>query len=64
MRLKELIYYAVSEIDGEAIALGTHYNHVCLFINAPPELAPSLIIYKVERVLFSRAEKGVFLVEN
>lgn len=48
MRLKELIYYEVSEIDGEVIALGTHYDHVCSFINALPELAPSQIIYKVK----------------
>lgn len=47
-RLKELIYEAVAGIGGEVIALETHYDHVHLFVNALPQMAPSQIIHKVK----------------
>lgn len=47
-RLKALIYEAVADIGGEVIALETHYDHVHLFVNALPKLAPSQIIHKVK----------------
>ena len=47
-RLKALIYEAVADIDGEVIALETHYDHVHLCVNALPKMAPAQIIHKVK----------------
>ena len=47
-RAKELIREAVSNIEGEVIALETHYDHVHLFVNALPKLAPAQIMYRVK----------------
>lgn len=47
-RLKELIYEAVADINGEVIALETHDDHVHLFVNVLPKLSPAQIIHKVK----------------
>jgi len=47
-RLKTLIDQAVKEIECETIALDTDRDHVHLFINAHPRLAPYQIIHKVK----------------
>ncbi|MBE9078053.1 IS200/IS605 family transposase [Romeria aff. gracilis LEGE 07310] len=47
-RLKALIYQAVKEIDCEVIALETHYDHVHLFVNTHPRLAPYQVMHKVK----------------
>lgn len=47
-RLKELIHEAVADIEGEVIALETHYDHVHLFVNVLPKLSPAQIIHKVK----------------
>ncbi|WP_038020273.1 IS200/IS605 family transposase [Synechococcus sp. PCC 7335] len=47
-RLKALIHEAVSNIDCKVIALETHYDHVHLFVNAIPNLAPSQIMHRVK----------------
>jgi putative transposase len=47
-RLKELVLQAAREIDCGVIALETHYDHVHLFINANPRLAPYQIMHKVK----------------
>jgi putative transposase len=47
-RLKVLIEEATQEIDCEVIALETHYDHVHLFVNALPKLAPHQIMHKVK----------------
>jgi len=48
-RLKELIYQAVEEIECKVIALETHYDHVHLFVDAHPRLAPYQVMHKVKR---------------
>ena len=47
-RLKELIYKAVEEIDSRVIALETDQDHVHLFVNSHPRLAPYQIMHKVK----------------
>ena len=47
-RLKELIYQALEEIECKVIALETHYDHVHLFVNAHPRLAPYQVMHKVK----------------
>ncbi len=47
-RLKELIRQAVTEIDCQLIALETDLDHVHLFLNAHPRLAPYQIMHKVK----------------
>ncbi|MBD0268352.1 MAG: IS200/IS605 family transposase [Cyanobacteria bacterium Co-bin8] len=46
--LKELIHQAVKELDCHVIALETHYDHVHLFVNAHPRIAPYQIMHKVK----------------
>ncbi len=47
-RLKELIHEAVQSIDYSVIALETDLDHVHLFVNAHPRLAPYQIMHKVK----------------
>lgn len=47
-RLKELIYQAIGEIECKVIALETHYDHVHLFVNTHPRLAPYQVMHKVK----------------
>ncbi len=47
-RLKELIHQAATEIDCQVIALETDLDHVHLFVNAHPRLAPYQIMHKVK----------------
>lgn len=56
-RLKELICQAVSEIDCQVIALETDIDHVHLFVNAHPRLAPYQIMHKVKGLSSSALRK-------
>lgn len=47
-RLLELIKLAVAEIDCEVIAVETHLDHVHLFVQSKPVLAPYQIMHKVK----------------
>jgi putative transposase len=47
-RVLELIPLAVEEIDCKVIALETHLDHVHLFVQAKPLLAPFQIMHKVK----------------
>jgi putative transposase len=47
-RLLELIPKAVEEIDCKVIAVETHLDHVHLFLQAKPILAPFQIMHKVK----------------
>lgn len=47
-RLLELIPIAVEEIDCKVLALETHLDHVHLFVQAKPVLAPFQIMHKVK----------------
>ena len=47
-RLKELIYQAAKEIDCDVIALETHHDHVHLFINTHPRIAPYQVMHKIK----------------
>lgn len=47
-RLKVLIKKAVADIDCEVIALETHFDHVHLFVNSHPRLAPYQVMHKVK----------------
>ncbi len=47
-RLKALIREAVDSLDCEVIALETDLDHVHLFVNAHPRLAPYQIMHKVK----------------
>ena len=47
-RLKTLIEQAVQELDCDLIALETDKDHVHLFVNAHPRLAPYQIMHKVK----------------
>ncbi len=47
-RLKDLVYQAAKEIDCEVIALETHYDHVHLFLNAHPRIAPYQVMHKIK----------------
>lgn len=47
-RLLQLIPVAVDEIGCKVIALETHLDHVHLFIQAKPTLAPFQIMHKVK----------------
>ena len=47
-RLIELIKQAVIEIDCQLIAVETHLDHVHLFIQSKPILAPYQIMHKVK----------------
>ena len=47
-RLKALIGEAVQSLDCELIALETDPDHVHLFVNAHPRLAPYQIMHKVK----------------
>lgn len=47
-RLLELILRAVEEIECEVIAVETHLDHVHLFLQARPILAPYQIMHKVK----------------
>lgn len=47
-RLLELIAQAVQEIDCEVIAMETHLDHVHLFLQSKPILAPYQIMHKVK----------------
>ena len=47
-RLIELIKQAVVEIDCEVIAVETHLDHVHLFVQSKPVLAPYQIMHKVK----------------
>ncbi|NEP20177.1 MAG: IS200/IS605 family transposase [Leptolyngbya sp. SIO4C1] len=47
-RLKELIHQAAKEIDSEVIALETDGDHVHLFLNSHPRLAPYQIMHKIK----------------
>ncbi len=47
-RLKVLIREAVDSLDCEVIALETDLDHVHLFVNARPRLAPYQIMHKVK----------------
>lgn len=49
-RLLELIPVAVKEIDCKVLALETHLDHVHLFVQAKPVLAPFQIMHKVKGV--------------
>lgn len=49
-RLKGLINQAIEELDCELIALETDQDHVHLFVNAHPRLAPYQIMHKVKGV--------------
>jgi putative transposase len=47
-RLKELIYQASQEIECKVVALEIMDDHVHLFLNCPPTLAPSDIMFKIK----------------
>ncbi len=47
-RLKELIYQVCPEIDCEILALETDRDHVHLFVNSLPTLAPNQIIQRIK----------------
>ncbi len=48
LRLIELIKQAVAEIDCQVIAVETHLDHVHLFVQSKPILAPYQIMHKVK----------------
>lgn len=47
-RLKELIYELVANIDSKVIALEIMPDHVHLFLNAPPDIAPDQIMFRIK----------------
>lgn len=55
--LKELIHQAVKELDCRVIALETHYDHVHLFVNAHPRIAPYQIMHKIKGFTSHRLRK-------
>lgn len=48
VRLKELIYQVAPEIECEILALETDRDHVPLFVNSLPVLAPAQIIQRIK----------------
>jgi len=47
-RLKELIYELSANIEAKVIALEIMPDHVHLFINAPPDIAPDQIMFRIK----------------
>lgn len=47
-RLTELIYEKVSELDGKVVSLAIEPDHVHLFLNCLPDLAPKQIMHRVK----------------
>lgn len=47
-RLKELIYQVAQEIECKVLALEIMDDHVHLFLNSPPTMAPSDIMFKIK----------------
>ena len=47
-RLQELIYEAASELNCQVLALEIMDDHVHLFLNCPPSLAPKDIMFKIK----------------
>lgn len=47
-RLKELIQQYVPTLDCEILALETDRDHVHLFINCPPTIAPYQVIQRIK----------------
>ncbi len=63
-RLKELIHEAVQSIDCSVIALETDLDHVHLFVNAHPRLAPYQIMHKVKGVTSHELRKEFPLLKT
>ena len=57
MRLKELINQAVTEIDCQVIAVESHLDHVHLFLQSNPLIAPNPLIHKVKGLTSFRLRK-------
>lgn len=47
-RLKELIYELADKIEAKVIALEVMPDHVHLFLNAPPDIAPDQIMFRIK----------------
>lgn len=47
-RLKELIYELADNIEAKVIALEVMPDHVHLFLNAPPDIAPDQIMFRIK----------------
>ncbi len=47
-RLEELLYQKVKELDCEIVALEIMADHVHLFLNCPPTLAPDQIMFRIK----------------
>lgn len=47
-RLKELIYQLSELIECKVIALEIMPDHVHLFVNAPPDIAPDQIMFRIK----------------
>lgn len=47
-RCRELIWEAAKEIDCQVISLAIEPDHVHLFINCPPTIAPYQIIHRIK----------------
>jgi putative transposase len=47
-RLTELIYEKAKELDCEVISLAIEPDHVHLFLNCPPTLAPMQIMHRIK----------------
>lgn len=47
-RLKELIYELSANIEAKVIALEIMPDHVHLFLNAPPDIAPDQIMFRIK----------------
>ncbi len=47
-RLDILIHDAARELDGEVLSLAIEPEHVHLFINCPPNIAPSDLMHRVK----------------
>jgi len=57
LRLKELINQAVTEIDCQVIAVESHLDHVHLFLQSNPLIAPNPLIHKVKGLTSFRLRK-------
>ncbi len=47
-RLTDLIYEKVSELDCKVVSLAIEPNHVHLFLNCLPDLAPKQIMHRIK----------------
>jgi putative transposase len=47
-RVKELVHEACANLDCVVVALETMPDHVHLFVNAPPDIAPSILVGRIK----------------